>query len=356
MIRILPRLRDLRLPGSAPRRFLFESREGMFGSVVPRWKPLTEASHAPVQSGGALGRVRALPRGWEGLPLITPRRSVSSLKVERLEPGLRRSVKDQVAVEEPLEIRVETAAAGRKWGRSVSVTMRTPGYDFELAAGFLFCEGVLRCRDQVREIAYCGGEEPQEYNRVSVRLREGVGLDPDLFARNFLMSSSCGVCGKASLEAVEVRGCEPLSSGSLRMEGSLLARLPDILRGGQAAFQRTGGLHAAGLFDAGGGLRILREDVGRHNAVDKVVGQAFLQGETPLHDRILVVSGRTSFEIMQKALVAEIPVVVAVGAPSSLAVDMARRFNMTLVGFVRGSGFNVYAGGERILDWEGVDE
>jgi FdhD protein len=238
--------------------------------------------------------------------------------------------------------------------RSVSVTMRTPGHDFELAAGFLFAEGILRFRDQVREIAYCSGEEPQEYNLVSVRLREGVGVDPGLLSRNFYTSSSCGVCGKASLEALEIKGCEPLS-GALRLEGDLVARLPEVLRGGQAAFQRTGGIHAAGLFDAGGGLRTLREDVGRHNAVDKVVGHALLEGETPLHERVLVVSGRTSFEIMQKALVAGIPVVVAVGAPSSLAVDMARRFNMTLVGFARGAAFNVYAGGERILDWEGVD-
>lgn len=275
--------------------------------------------------------------------------------MERLEPGLRRSVRDQVAVEEPLEIRVETLEAGRRVSRSVSVTMRTPGHDFELAAGFLFGEGILKFRDQVREIAYCSGEEPQEYNLVSVRLREGVGVDPGLLSRNFYTSSSCGVCGKASLEAVEVKGCEPLVSGAFRVEGDLVARLPEVLRGGQAAFQRTGGIHAAGLFDAGGGLRTLREDVGRHNAVDKVVGHALLDGETPLHERVLVVSGRTSFEIMQKALVAGIPVVVAVGAPSSLAVDMARRFNMTLVGFARGAVFNVYAGGERILDWEGVD-
>ena len=259
-----------------------------------------------------------------------------------------------MAVEEPLEIRVETLEAGRRVSRSVSVTMRTPGHDFELAAGFLFAEGILRFRDQVREIAYCSAEEPQEYNLVSVRLREGVVLDPGLLSRNFYTSSSCGVCGKASLEAVEIKGCEPLVSGALRLEGDLVARLPEVLRGGQAAFQRTGGIHAAGLFDAGGGLRTLREDVGRHNAVDKVVGHALLEGETPLHERVLVVSGRTSFEIMQKALVAGIPVVVAVGAPSSLAVDMARRFNMTLVGFARGAVFNVYAGGERILDWEGV--
>lgn len=273
--------------------------------------------------------------------------------MERLEPGARRPRKDQVAVEEPLEIRVETVEGGCQRSRSVSVTMRTPGHDFELAAGFLYGESLLRDRDQVREIAYCRPGEPQEYNVVSVRLKEGVSVDPDLLTRNFYTSSSCGVCGKASLEALEIRGGEALPSGTLLAEAALLARLPDLLREGQEAFRRTGGLHAAGIFDAGGGLQALREDVGRHNAVDKVVGHAFLEGGLPVRHGILVVSGRTSFEIMQKAMAAGIPMVVAVGAPSSLAVDMARRFNMTLVGFARASGFNVYAGGERVLDWSG---
>jgi FdhD protein len=274
--------------------------------------------------------------------------------VERLEPGHRRFAKDAVSVEEPLEIRVDTLEGSRRSSRSVSVTMRTPGDDFELAAGFLFGEGILRSRDQVREIAYCGVGEHQEYNVVSVRLREGMEVDPDLLTRNFYTSSSCGVCGKASLEAVEIRGCEALplgSLGSLRVEAGLVGRLPALLLRGQATFQRTGGLHAAGLVTRDGELQVLREDVGRHNAVDKVVGHAFLEGELPLQQRILVVSGRTSFEIMQKALMARIPVVVGVGAPSSLAVDLARKFNMTLVGFARSTGFNVYAGGERILDW-----
>jgi FdhD protein len=271
--------------------------------------------------------------------------------VERLEPGHRRSVKDEVAAEEPLEIRVDTLEGSRRISRSVSVTMRTPGHDFELATGFLFGEGILRSRDQVREIAYCGVGEHQEYNVVSVRLRKGMEVDPDLLTRNFYTSSSCGVCGKASLEAVEIRGCEALPLGSLQVEAGLVGRLPDLLLRGQATFQRTGGLHAAGLVTRDGELQLLREDVGRHNAVDKVVGYAFLEGELPLQQRILVVSGRTSFEIMQKALMARIPVVVGVGAPSSLAVDLARTFNMTLVGFARSTGFNVYTGGDRILDW-----
>jgi FdhD protein len=257
-----------------------------------------------------------------------------------------------VAVEEPLEIRVEFLRRGRRERRSVSVTMRTPGEDFELAAGFLFSEGFLSSPGQVREISYCRTEGPQEYNVVSVRLWDEVPFDPALLNRNFYTSSSCGVCGKASLEAVERKGCEPVPADTLSLDPSLVLRLPDVLRENQTAFRRTGGLHAAGLFDSGGELRLLREDVGRHNAVDKVVGGAFLDGLLPLGDHVLTVSGRTSFEIMQKAVSAGIPVVVAVGAPSTLAVDMAKRFNMTLVGFARDGGFNIYAGGARILDRE----
>ncbi len=256
-----------------------------------------------------------------------------------------------MAVEEPLEIRVEFRAGGSWETRSVSVTMRTPGHDFELAAGFLFSESILSSREQVREISYCQTDAPQEYNVLSVHLRENVPFDTALLTRNFYTSSSCGVCGKASIEAVEVRGCRLLPSDTLAMEAQLLAGLPDLLLEGQAGFQRTGGLHAAGLFDSQGSLEVLREDVGRHNAVDKVVGHGFLEGTLSGHDKALVVSGRTSFEIIQKALMAGIPMVVAVGAPSSLAVELARKFNMTLIGFARGRGLNVYAGAERVLDW-----
>lgn len=255
-------------------------------------------------------------------------------------------------MEEPLEIRVEFTRQRHREQRSVSVTMRTPGQDFELAAGFLFSEAILSAPDQVREISYCRTEGPQEYNVVSVRLRDDVAFDPGVLTRNFYVSSSCGVCGKASLEAVEGKGCEPLPLGSLRLDPSVVLRLPDLLRKKQTAFRKTGGLHAAGLFTPAGELRVLREDVGRHNAVDKVIGRAFLERWLPLSDYVLTVSGRTSFEIMQKAVGAGIPAVVAVGAPSTLAVDMARRFNMTLVGFARDGGFNAYAGVARILDWE----
>ena len=254
-------------------------------------------------------------------------------------------------MEEPLEIRVEYLSGASRKSQNVSVTMRTPGHDFELAAGFLFSEGILGSKDQVREISYCQTDAPQEYNVLSVRLRDEVSFDPTLLVRNFYTSSSCGVCGKASIESVEVRGCELLPSGTLSMGADLAAGLPDLLLEGQAGFQKTGGLHAAGLFNSRGKLEILREDVGRHNAVDKVVGHGFLDGTVPCNDKALVVSGRTSFEIIQKALMAGVPLVVAVGAPSSLAVELARRFNMTLVGFARGGGFNLYSGEERILDW-----
>ena len=257
-----------------------------------------------------------------------------------------------MAVEEPLEIRVEFLEGGSRQTRNVSVTMRTPGHDFELAAGFLASENILKSKDQVREISYCQTEAPQEYNVLSVRLRDHVSFDPTLLTRNFYTSSSCGVCGKASIESVEVKGCEVLPPDTLKMGAHLIATLPDLLLEGQSGFRRTGGLHAAGLFDSQGRLEVLREDVGRHTAVDKVVGHGFLEGAPPRYDKVLVVSGRTSFEIIQKALTAGIPMVVAVGAPSSLAVDLARNFNMTLVGFTRGGGFNLYTGAERVLDWE----
>ena len=251
-------------------------------------------------------------------------------------------------MEEPLEIRIEGVEEGRPVEHSVSVTMRTPGDDFELSAGFLFTEGIVTDRANVLDLRYCQSAEPQEYNIVTMRLRDPSAFDPTLLNRNFYMTSSCGVCGKASLESVEVQGCQPLPSGDLRVHPAVVRSLPDLLRGEQPVFERTGGIHAAGLFTQDGTLDSIREDVGRHNAVDKVVGKAFLDGRTPLGAFILAVSGRASFEIMQKAAMAGIPVLVAVGAPSSLAVDFARRFNMTLVGFAKESGFNVYHGAERI--------
>jgi FdhD protein len=249
---------------------------------------------------------------------------------------------DRVATEEPLEVRV--GGPGQE-PEQVAVTMRTPGQDFELAVGFLFTEGLVRSREEVASVAYCElPAEEQRYNVVTVRL--SVPFDGERLRRNFFATSSCGVCGKASLEQVAV-ACAPLGPGPV-VPASVVTELPDRLREGQRVFDRTGGLHAAGLFDAEGRLLSIREDVGRHNAVDKLAGRSLLAGETPLADRVLMVSGRVSFEIVQKAAVAGIGVVCAVSAPSSLAVDAARDLGMTLVGFLRGEDFNVYAGSERI--------
>ena len=255
---------------------------------------------------------------------------------------------DVVAVEEPLEIRVRFADGDEWRTRSVSVTMRTPGDDFELAAGFLFAEGLVADRRDIQEISYCSGDEQQEYNLLEVRLAPDASFDAGLLNRNFYMTSSCGVCGKASLEAIEVQGCAPIADGTMSVRADVLTGLPDALRIAQPVFEKTGGIHASGLFDVEGRLLALREDVGRHNALDKLIGREFLSGRLPLADRIVLVSGRTSFELLQKATMAGVPVVVAVGAPSSLAVELARRFNVTLVGFTRATGFNVYAGRARV--------
>jgi len=260
-------------------------------------------------------------------------------------PGERE--KDAVAIEEPLEIRIRwTDVSGRASTETVAVTMRTPGDDFDLVAGFLHGEGLVRAPGELQELTYCSTGE-QRYNVVEARLRAGVPFDAARVRRNFYTTSSCGVCGKASLDSVEAQGCATLPDG-FRAPAALLAGLPSLLREEQGVFRRTGGLHAAALFDVEGRCRVVREDVGRHNAVDKVVGQSFLRRELPVAERVLVVSGRASFEIVQKAVAAGVPVVVAVGAPSSLAVELSSRFNQTLVGFARDGGFNAYAVPERI--------
>ncbi len=280
--------------------------------------------------------------------MIVPRRRIARLRVTRLREGSPNTRQDVVAVEEPLEIRVRFADGDEWRTRSVSVTMRTPGDDFELAAGFLFAEGLVADRRDIQEISYCSGDEQQEYNLLEVRLAPGASFDAGLLNRNFYMTSSCGVCGKASLEAIEVQGCAPIADGTMSVRADVLTGLPDTLRVAQPVFEKTGGIHASALFDVEGRLLALREDVGRHNALDKLIGREFLSGRLPLADRIVLVSGRTSFELLQKATMAGVPVVVAVGAPSSLAVELARRFNVTLVGFTRATGFNVYAGRARV--------
>ncbi|HEY6168861.1 MAG TPA: formate dehydrogenase accessory sulfurtransferase FdhD [Verrucomicrobiae bacterium] len=246
---------------------------------------------------------------------------------------------DSVAREEPLEIRVR--------GRSVAVTMRTPGHDDELAAGFLLTEGLIRRRADVTEIAHCTqGEAAELRNVVNVFLAPNVAVDFDQLTRHVFASSSCGLCGKASIESVHQHF--PPVEARFTIAPKMLLGLPAKLRAVQATFEQTGGLHAAGIFDPDGNLIVLREDVGRHNAVDKVIGHGILRELLPFERHVLMVSGRTSFEIMQKALAARVPVVAAVSAPSSLAVEFARESGQTLVGFVRGESMNIYAGEERI--------
>jgi FdhD protein len=245
-------------------------------------------------------------------------------------------VSDRVVVEEPLEIRVR--------GRAVSVTMRTPGHDEELAVGFLLGEGVIRGRGDVLGVAHCGRNE--EGNVLDVRLAPEVGVDFEALTRHVFASSSCGLCGAATIEAVNKRFA-PVPADDLRIPVGTIAGLVDVMRGRQRAFDETGGLHAAAIFDSAGRLVVIREDVGRHNAVDKVVGHCLLTG-VGLDRHVLVVSGRSSFEIVQKALAARIPVVAAVSAPSSLAVEFAERNGQTLIGFLRGGRMNVYAHAGRV--------
>lgn len=275
--------------------------------------------------------------------------SKTRARVVTVTNGQRQARSDYLATEEPLEIRIVAGGATA----TVAITMRTPGADFELAAGFLSGEGVLTGRDSIGRITYCTDPQidaEQRYNIVNVVLDAAVHPAlPDLHAldRHFMTSSACGVCGKASLDALELRGCPVVPAGPT-IDPAVLPGLPDALRKAQGLFESTGGLHAAGLFTTTGELVALREDVGRHNAVDKLVGWALMHDRLPLHDHLLMVSGRSSYEILQKALVAGLPIVCAVSAPSSLAVDLARRFGMTLVGFLRGERFNVYAGEERL--------
>jgi FdhD protein len=265
---------------------------------------------------------------------------------------IRRTRTDAVATEEPLEIRIartEDAPGGRVApgaAHPLSVTMRTPGADFELAAGFLFAEGIVGVKGDVAAISYCTDGE-KRYNVVNVVLAASAAFDPSAPVRPFLSSSACGVCGKASIEAAMVPGCPRIES-DMTVDAETLLALPARLREAQAVFERTGGLHAAALFTADGGLVRLREDVGRHNALDKLVGASLLAAELPLGGNLVLVSGRLSFELVQKAARAGVAVLAGVSAPSSLAVRMAREAGMTLVGFLREGRFNVYAGGARI--------
>ena len=272
-------------------------------------------------------------------------RPILTVPVQKIEGDSSAPFQDLLAVEEPLEIRLDD--------KSISITMRTPGHDFELAAGFLFSEGILHDAAQIREIRWsqiANGNPRQVGNSVTVELNPGVEVDLDRLERHFYTTSSCGVCGKASIEAVQMQmqGCPVLPRSSPIVESRVVHGLPGALRRAQPVFERTGGLHAAALFSPDGTLQRLREDVGRHNAVDKLIGAEMLAGHTALAEHLMFVSSRASFELVQKALMAGIPILAAVGAPSSLAVETAQRFNLTLLGFVRDSRFNIYSGASRI--------
>ncbi|GAA0367856.1 formate dehydrogenase accessory sulfurtransferase FdhD [Streptomyces blastmyceticus] len=275
-------------------------------------------------------------------------------RVIRIRDGAVGARPDTLVAEEPMEIRLN--------GKPLAITMRTPGDDFALAAGFLVSEGVLGGAEELANIVYCAGATvgappavagggSNTYNVVDVRLAPGVPLPDIALERNVYTTSSCGLCGKASLDAVRTTARHAISDGPspMRLEPALLAALPDRLRAAQQVFERTGGLHGAALFSAEGELLDVREDVGRHNAVDKIVGRALQQGLLPLSGTVLLVSGRASFELAQKAVMAGIPVLAAVSAPSSLAVDLAAETGLTLVGFLRGSSMNVYAGEQRVV-------
>jgi FdhD protein len=270
------------------------------------------------------------------------RRAVTSVRVCAIDGDTVRERPDKVVTEEPMEIRLHGPGQDAD---ALAVTMRTPGNDFELAVGFCLTEGLLRSVDDLDTVAYClAGEGEQEYNIVTVKVRHPV--DRAGRPRSFVANASCGLCGKTTLDEVEQQ-CAPVGAGPI-VARSVVGALPDRLRAAQAVFDATGGLHAAGRFTAAGELVAVREDVGRHNAVDKLIGHALLERHLPLAGDVLMVSGRVSFEIVQKAAMAGIPIVGAVSAPSSLAIDAARRFGQTLVGFVRGDTANVYTHPERI--------
>ena len=272
-----------------------------------------------------------------------PPGSKTKASVWVVENSFVRRTTDQLASEEPLEIRLSPQ-------RTVAVTMRTPGADFDLTAGFLYSEGVVSHRRDIYRMSYCDTKDldfEQRYNIINVGLQEGLIPDLQPLERHFFTTSACGVCGKASIEALRLRDC-PVIPSDMKVSAEVIYSLSEQLRSAQGIFTATGGLHAAGLFDAQGQLLRLREDVGRHNALDKLIGSALLADELPFSNHIVMVSGRSSFEILQKCITAGVQIVCAVSAPSSLAVALAKEFGITLVGFLRGRRFNVYSGIERI--------
>ena len=299
---------------------------------------MTGSSHEGALDADSGVRRAQVAHERTGVTTEAARHIMTTTRVVTVRDGRVRERTDQLAGEEPLEIR---AAGPGQAPMRVAVTMRTPGHDFELAAGFLITEGLVQPA-AVETVAYCEDPDAQRYNVVTVRTR--THFDLGTAERNFFATSSCGICGKAALEAITVR-CRSLGPGPA-ISSDVLLTMPDVLREHQRVFDRTGGIHAAGLFDAGGGFLLVREDVGRHNAVDKVVGAMALG--TASDGAVLLVSGRLSFEIVQKAAVARIPIICAISAPSSLAVQAAEDLGLTAIGFLRPGGFNIYSHPERV--------
>jgi FdhD protein len=279
------------------------------------------------------------------MELTLNRPSTAEFKISRVDEGKVRIIRsDLLAVEEPLEIQIRFGPDENRVKKNISITMRTPGNDFDLAAGFLFTEGIIRNPSDLLAIEFCGPTR----NVVRAELNPETKFDMKRLERHFYTSSSCGVCGKPSIEALRVLENPPFEDDNLSVSPKFIHELPRKLREGQGIFDATGGLHASAIFDETENLKILREDVGRHNALDKIIGHAFLNKELPLSRHILLVSGRASFELVQKAAMAGIIFFAAVGAPSSLAVELAKETNMTLLGFVRNQRFNIYSGESRV--------
>ncbi len=277
-------------------------------------------------------------------------KSIKNCDVLRIDGNQPLERQDVLAVEEPLEIRLAFGPLSARRRQSIAVTMRTPGHDFDLALGFLFTEGLISRAEDITLMRYDGEQlsDTAQDNVLTIELRPGVDVDTARLSRHFYTASSCGVCGKASIDLVQTHTCFQLHPSTPQLTQEILHGMPGTLSARQDVFSRTGGLHAAGLFDEQGQLLLLREDVGRHNAVDKLVGAALQKKLVPLNRHILLVSGRAGFELAQKSLMAGIPVLAAVGAPSSLAVELADTYGMTLVGFLRDGRFNVYSGKQRI--------
>ena len=270
---------------------------------------------------------------------------VLPVTIHKIIDGKIMEMQDQVAIEEPLEIIIDYSTATGRMQKNISVTMRTPGNEAELAAGFLFTEGIIRSDKAIDEIKFLAFDD----NKIVVTLKENIVPVLNNAARNFYTTSSCGICGKASIEAITVAAIFPGIIDTISVQAAVLHSLSDLVKDEQKMFQHTGGIHAAALFNLKGNLLMVREDVGRHNALDKIIGAALLKNELPLHESILFLSGRASFELIQKAFMAGIKIVVAVGAPSSLAIEMAVESGITLIGFLKQNSLNIYTAKERIL-------